>query len=318
MENPDTPEKPETAESFIETPVGLRPDLTMYGIEEYDKGICEDNYKNRAILRKQKFSWNPIYDSEGLPTGRIEVLSHAMQEGRSLSTLEDKKVILEDPRDPNSDYISGLDLMYHHKADELVPPWVMHATRDYERIQDARDAHPEKKIRPNLVAYPQRCRFVKVDGIRCQHWVAGRRQDDGLCRIHLGSVNADAGVGAVAKARARIAQSAPFAVDVLEDLMNNATSEVVRGRAAEQLLDRAGVRGGIEIEHKADDVVRSAGEILAERLDRLKNGMAQQERMIAAASAVPDENGDILDAEVIEDPEPQPHGDTENDRDGSD
>jgi len=314
-------ESPENPESFIETPVSLRPDLTMYGIEEYDKGICVDNYRNRTILRKNRLAWNPIYDEQGVPTGRIEVYSQAMQEGRSLASLEDRKPILADPRDPNSDYITGLDLLYHHKADEMVPPWIMNATRDYERIVEQRDEYPDKKIRPNLITYPGRCRFIKADGVRCLHWFAGRAADDGLCRIHLASLNADAGVGAVAKARAKIMQAAPFAVDVLEDNMMNATSEIVRQRAAEQLLDRAGVRGGVEVEVTTNDVARSAGDILAERLDRLKNGMEQQQRMIAQATSMESDTPEsIIDAEVVEDTEPPeslPAGDTENDRDGS-
>lgn len=283
--------------SMVETPVGLRPDLGLYGIEEYDKGICEDTYPNRSILRKHKLSWNPIYDRSGRPTGQIEVLSQAMQEGRALATLEDKKTILKDPNDPNSDYITGLDLLYHGNADMMVPPWIISATREYDKIEDEREQNPSKKIRPNLVSFPGRCRYVKADGIRCQHWTAGRVTDDDLCRTHLGAKNSDAGAGAVERARQRIKQMAPRALDVLEEMLDDATSEQVRARAAEQILDRAGIRGGVEVDMTATVTTRPADEVLKERLDKLQKAAA----VIEAAKKEQESDMLVLEAEVIED-----------------
>jgi hypothetical protein len=286
--------------SMVETPVDLRPDLTLYGIEEFDKGICDDSSRNRTILRKHKLSFHPIYDTTGRPTGQIEVLSLAMQEGRSLSSLEDRKSILKDPRDHNSDYLSGLDLLYSHEGDSMVPPWIMSATREYNRIEDDRIDRPQKKIRPNLIAYPGRCRYVKADGIRCLNWHAGRATDDSLCRTHLGALNANAGTGAVERARQRVQQSAARAVDVMEEMMDTATSEQVRLRAAEQLLDRAGVRGGVEIDMNATVTAIPAADALKDRLTKLAEAA---ERKQLAEATKKDEESDmiVLDAEVIDD-----------------
>lgn len=306
---------PQEEQDLIETPVNLRPDLTEYGIEEYDIGICEDNYRNRTILRKAKLSWHPIFDREGNATGRIEVMSMEMQTNQALDGIENRRSILQDPKNKNSDYLSGLDLLYANGVENLVAPWVLHATRDYDDILDRRDENPDKKIRPALVDFPRRCRYVKSNGVRCLLWTAGRQSDDGLCRTHLGSKNADAGAGAVNRARQRIMQAAPYAVDIMEEMAMHATSEIVRQRAAEQILDRAGVRGGIEVEHKGEIEIKPAKDMLAERLKSLaENTIAQQEleKDLQRALNAGKPTEDIEDAVIVEDEIPVER-DTEND-----
>lgn len=302
------------AADYVDTPVNLRPDLTLYGIQEYDVGVCEDTYANRAILRKNKMKWTPIFDVNGNGTGQIEVLSPEMETNQALGGIEAKRNILANVKDKNSDYLSGIDLLYAHQVEELVPPWVLHATRTYEQIEEKRDANPHKVIRPSLADYPGRCRFVKGNGIRCQLWHSGRTSDDALCRIHLGAKGTDAGVGAVARARQRVAQIAPQMVDVMEEMAFHATSEIVRQRAAEQILDRAGVRGGIEVEHKGEIEIKPAKDMLAERLRILAENTVKQhefEADIKAAIESGKPQEDIQDADIVEDEVPAK--DTEND-----
>ncbi len=304
----DTQDERINAADFVETPINLRPDLTLYGIQEYDVGICEDTYANRTILRKQKMKWVPIFDQNGNSTGQIEVLSPEMETNHALGGLEAKKNILADSRNKNSDYLTGLDLIYAHGVEEMVPPWVLNATRTYIQIEEKRDANPGKSVRPSLADYPGRCRFIKGNQIRCQLWHSGRVSDDGLCRTHLGAKGSDAGVGAVARARQRVAQIAPQMVDVMEEMALHATSEIVRQRAAEQILDRAGVRGGIEVEHKGEIEIKPAKEMLAERLkvlaantEKQKEFEADIQRALNSGKPEADtSDGDILDAEVIE------------------
>jgi hypothetical protein len=59
-------------------------------------------------------------------------------------------------------------------------------------------------------------------------------------------------------------------VDVLEELMETAISEPVKLKAATEILDRAGVRGGMELNIDIKNTDRSPAEILAERLARLE------------------------------------------------
>ena len=50
-----------TPEYQIDEPIDLRADLASLGIEEVDKGVCEDNYENRGILRRAKLNWDPVF-----------------------------------------------------------------------------------------------------------------------------------------------------------------------------------------------------------------------------------------------------------------
>jgi hypothetical protein len=91
-------------------------------------------------------------------------------------------------------------------------------------------------------------------------------------------------------------QAAPYAVDKLEELMEYAESEPVKLKAATEILDRAGVRGGIEVDTTVNLDVRSAAELIAERLDRLAKGA------IVTAAVLSQDGVDIVDAEVVEEP----------------
>jgi hypothetical protein len=251
---------------YINEPIDLRPDLSMYGLEEVDRGVCEDSYENRSVLRNNRLRWLTIYDDAGMATGNIQVLSPEMQAARTRMEVEDRRVILTDERDQNSDYITEEALLVEEKADALVPLWVISATRTWVRVREARKEDPKKM--PLLESGPGRCRYIKSDGVRCMLWHAGRKTDDSLCRAHMGGRRA-LNTGAIQKARERVIQSAPSAVDVLEALMESAESEPVRLKAATELLDRAGVRGGIEIDAKVEINERPAEDVIRERLLRL-------------------------------------------------
>jgi hypothetical protein len=54
--------------------------------------------------------------------------------------------------------------------------------------------------------------------------------------------------------------------------MESAQSEPVRLKASTEILDRAGVRGGVEIDVGMDVTVRNPHEIIRERLERLAAG----------------------------------------------
>lgn len=248
----------------INEPINLRPDLNLIGIEEVDRGICEDTFENRQILRRAKFNWIPVYATNGVPTGLIQAISHEMATEKRIISLAEKKPILTDPTNKNSDYITGYDLLAEEAADYIVPPWVIGATRAWIKEQ----TEPVRSSRRKPAALPTRCTNVKDDGIRCQLWSSGRLQDDGLCRIHLRSVKHRPGDD-IERARQKLFQAAPYAVDVLEDMMSNAESEPVKLKAATEILDRAGVRGGMEIDTNVSLEVRPAASIISERLNKL-------------------------------------------------
>jgi hypothetical protein len=288
----------ETAIVEIDEPINLRPDLSSYGIIEVERGVCEDTFENRKLLRNGKMGWDTVYSSNGVPTGLIQARSMEMAKERRMLSLSEKKPIMVDPESINSDYLTGLDLLAESATDYLVPPWVIGATRMWVKEQD----EPVASQKRQPTALPSRCRTVKDDGIRCMLWSSGRPKDDGLCRVHLRSVKKRPGED-IERARQKLTQAAPYAVDMLEDMMENAISEPVKLKAATEILDRAGVRGGIEFDASVkvtDD--RPAAVIIQERLARLATGAALQVAGELAASGVEltNDTSDIQDAEEVE------------------
>lgn len=270
----------------IDLPVAARADLTELGIEELDKGICEDTFDNRRVLRRSKLIWESVYNQDGSSSGLLKVRSADSTKERRIQSLAEKRPILANPNDNNSDYITGLDLLAEEASDYLAPPWVVGATRKYLKEQED-GGPPTEKRQP--VPLPHRCTHIKHDGIRCMLWSSGARKDDGLCRVHLRSLKSKTSDD-IERAREKLIQAAPYAVDQLEDLMEFAESEPVKLKAATEILDRAGVRGGVEIDTNVNVDVRPAADVIQERLERLAAGAAGTAQRLQ----------DIVDAEVVE------------------
>ena len=260
----DTPEK---TIPTVDVPFDRRPNLEELGILELERGVCEDTFENRGILRRAMLKWSPVFDDQtGAATNLILARSIEQDKERALISINNKKSLLSDPGNINSDFVTGLDLLLDDDALKISPPWVVGATRAWLKEQEEGGPKTDKRAPLGL---PGRCRMVKTDGTRCQLWNSGRIKDDGLCRIHLGSTRRTA--NNVEVARQKISQASSYAVDVLEDLMETAISEPVKLKAATEILDRAGVRGGMELNIDIKNTDRSPAEILAERLARLEN-----------------------------------------------
>jgi hypothetical protein len=123
-------------------------------------------------------------------------------------------------------------------------------------------------------------------------WATGSPKDDGLCRVHLRSLKHKTSDD-IERAREKLTQAAPFAVDKLEELMEFAESEPVKLKAATEILDRAGIRGGVEIDTTVNVDVRPAAQIIAERLERLAVGA------IHTAARLSEDGQKVIDAEVV-------------------
>lgn len=279
----------------IDTPISHRADLSELGIEELDRGVCEDTFENRLLLRRSKLIWETVYTQDGSSSGLLKVRSADSTRERRIQSLSEKRPILSVPTDNNSDYLTGLDLIAEEATDYLVPPWVMNATRLYLKEQETGVLNPKRAP----LAQPHRCRQVKHDGIRCMLWASGRIKDDGLCRVHLRSIKHKTSDD-IERAREKLTQAAPFAVDKLEELMEFAESEPVKLKAATEILDRAGVRGGVEIDTNVLMDVRPAAQVIAERLERLAVGA------IHTAARLSEEGQKVIDAEVVVEERPAP------------
>jgi hypothetical protein len=90
--------------------------------------------------------------------------------------------------------------------------------------------------------------------------------------------------------------------------MDSAESEPVKLKAATEILDRAGVRAGFDINTDVTLDVRPAASIIAERLQRIaQNAIDASNREEERRTAILNENKseDIVDAEeVVEDVSP--------------
>jgi hypothetical protein len=78
--------------------------------------------------------------------------------------------------------------------------------------------------------------------------------------------------------------------------MMTAESEPVALKAATEILDRAGVRGGVEIETTINVDLRPAADVIQERLARLTSGALSESLRLSQQGT------DIIDAEVVEEP----------------
>ena len=268
----DSEDSPENTIPIVDVPYDRRPNLEELGIIEIERGICQDTFENRAILRRSMLKWSPVFDDQtGAATNLIIARSIEQDKERALISINNKKQLLSDPGNVNSDFLSGLDLLLDDDALKISPPWVVGATRNWLKEQE--EGGP-KSVKRAPLGLPGRCRMTKTDGTRCQLWNSGRVKDDGLCRIHLGATRRTS--NNVEIARQKISQASSYAVDVLEELMETAISEPVKLKAATEILDRAGVRGGVELNVDIKSTDRSPAEILAERLSRLEAVASQR------------------------------------------
>lgn len=284
----------------IDTPTSLLPDLSLWGIDEVEKGVCLDSYDNRRMLRENGATWLIVYTPDGRPTDLIQAVTSEMKQARLLTN---KAFLLTDSRNPDSDYLTGFDLIIEPRADDAVPAWVLAASRKWVDISDERDRRgPEgKHYRPAVAGPPSRCRARRMDGKRCQNWTGGLVQNDGLCKTHIGTkANSDDNFGSniMQKARNRLISASLGAVDGLEELAQNATSEPVRLGAMNSLLDRAGIRGGMEIDTNINVNVTSAEDIVRERLAKLANRF---ELPAAPSPEEPEPDEIVIEIEVEDD-----------------
>lgn len=138
-----------------------------------------------------------------------------------------------------------------------------------------------------------RCTRILESGERCARWSL---RGATVCIKHgaqLAGVRAHA-EAVVESARLRLIGNTDQAVDVLEQLMQPGTSENVRLKAAESVLDRSGIRGGVDI-HTETEITVNPSELLTQRLEQLRR------RSIEARERLSDVfGGDIIEGELVD------------------
>lgn len=124
-----------------------------------------------------------------------------------------------------------------------------------------------------------RCYYVRPDGTRCKRFAVrgtGLNGTNAVCPSHGGSlppVKAYA-ESLVISARMQLIDSAEFAVDTLVGFLQpGATGDAIRLKAATEILDRAGVKGAMEM--KVEVTTNAApSETINERLAQIAARLA--------------------------------------------
>lgn len=214
------------------------PKLSTWGIEEVEANVCEDTFENRQKLTFAKVPFKV------LEPGLIEVLFQDYGElnKHHASQFEAKRIILDNPRDPWSDYLPFDELPLDYM--QAAPAWIQRHLNKY------RDAVAEGVPEHKLPLLPTRCRRRRADGSRCWQWSWPALSADGLCRSHCSKLafNATAQMEKLNDAaRMRLSQLTGPALGAMEDLVLNSTVPHVRLKAATEVLDRVGIRGGSEL-----------------------------------------------------------------------
>lgn len=149
-----------------------------------------------------------------------------------------------------------------------------------------------------------RCSQIKKDGTRCKRWsLRGYHK----CKSHSGpgALMPDGNVNkyreaVIEAAKLRLLDMSEEALDTIWQLSQPGTAEAIRLKAATEVLDRAGIRGGFELSVEGEITVSATDEI-RKRLAGLKEGAEEVAKMRAAQ--VVDADADIVDGEILEDSE---------------
>lgn len=135
------------------------------------------------------------------------------------------------------------------------------------------------------------CTGTNSRGERCGRWAIRGAE---VCISHGGNLPnvREAADAVVQEVRMRIAGLTPEAAEVLEELTRPGTADAIRLKAATEILDRAGIKGqldiNVQVEHKIDP-----GKTIAERLEQISTRAVE-------ATVLEIGNNEVVDAEIEE------------------
>jgi len=186
---------------------------------------------------------------------------------------------------------------------ETAPAWIKRHMNKYE------DALAEGLPAHKIPILPNRCVRMRADGSRCWMWAWPSESAEGFCRQHCDkfAFNATAQMAKLSDAaKMRLSQLTEPSLAALEDLVLNSTVPHVRLKAATEVLDRVGIRGGTEltVSGSVDHTVSTPAEVVHERLASLAERLRQPAEL--ESSEPEDPNPDVVDAVIIEEPQVTP------------
>jgi hypothetical protein len=250
-------------------------ELERYGFEEVEPWVVVDSAENKRRLRSLEGEWQyeRVKDEDGLPTNLIRVLSPAHLAARRESVYEKRKPILQDPDNEWSDYVHPDD----YPLDADVPYFIQERLAKWRRA--AREGVPEEERQP----FPARCETIRHDETRCWNWASNPLKLP-RCKAHAGWA-AEERTKLQQYAKQRLIEATPEAVDRLEFLVEHAETHAVQLKAATEILDRAGIRAGIEIDQRVEVELVDPSKEVQERLARLAEAHVRKAQIEAEARA---------------------------------
>lgn len=233
--------------------------LERYGFEEPEPGLIPDTYENKQRLRAlgSNWQWETVFDENGNPSGLIRPFTPEEVTVRRESAYEARKDILVDPNDPWSDYVHPSE----YPLDMQLPYWVGRRLQKWRELD--REGVPEDERKP----FPIRCTLIRDDGTRCWNWV-DKPHEVTRCRYHIGWTRNSRELRA-AYAKNSIIEALPAMADNLVRLAFEGETHAVQLKATTEILDRGGVRGGVEIDMDVRQEVVDPSAALRERLSTL-------------------------------------------------
>lgn len=230
--------------------------LETLGLEEVEPGLVVDTHHARRTLRMEDppWEWDRIRDEDGELTGLIQPISPETRTRDRKGVQDRRRPIMVHPDDPWSEYVHPDE----YPLDIDLPWWIEMRLRTWR--EEGREGVPESERRQ----FPVRCTTLRTDNTRCWNW-AGHPTKVKICASHLSNTR-EAVTKTPAYARERVLELSLNAVDELEYLLHHADGEAVRLKASTEILDRAGVRGGTELDIKAEVVQADPSAELAGRL----------------------------------------------------
>lgn len=269
-----------------------RPSLSHWGIEEVEANVCEDTFENRQKLSSAGVPFKIL--EPGLIETDFENYDDLNKHHSSM--FEKRKPILKNTKDPWSDYVEPTD--YPLDFMETAPAWIRRHMNKYE------DALAEGAPAHKIPLLPKRCARLRADGSRCWQWSWPAESAEGFCRQHCDkfAFNATAQMAKLNDAaKMRLSQLSEPSLAALEDLVLNSTVPHVRLKAATEVLDRIGIRGGTEltVSGQVDHTVQTPHEIVHDRLQSLAERLSKPAELEVSTS--PEPEGDVVEAEILED-----------------
>lgn len=156
--------------------------------------------------------------------------------------------------------------------------------------QDGDFIPPPKAWTPTrLDPFPTfRCTQIKASGEQCENMaIRGMMPENAKCLSHGANNPAvlEKAKSRVDAARMKILNDAESAAEVLSSLTLSGTADNIRLKAATEILDRAGVRGGVEIDVSGEVQVNTADEV-KRRLASLALGVIQNDEDLGIEDAI--------------------------------